>query len=152
MKLTNYSKWIPLIYGMFVALGLIVYFWIAWLLGIVNVPELRVLNLVIQTTGIYLAYRQFRRTHHDSMHYFRALSIGFATSTIGTSTFVLFLFTVFKLNPALFESIIVSNPLRPDLTVYIATFAVWSEGILSGMLGTFILTNTLKTDSVNQLK
>lgn len=146
MKLSDYPGKEGQIYGVFIALGLIVYFWLAWIFGFVNVPELRLFNLFIQTGGIYLAYKQFRRNHQGSLHYFRALSIGFVASVIGTSLFALFLFILFQLNRELFESIINNEPLRPYLTVYIATFAVFTEGIISGAVATFLLTNIMDTD------
>ena len=146
MNPANYSDKEGQIYGVFIALGLIVYFWLAWLFGFINVPELRLFNLVIQTTGIYFAYKQFRRNHEGTLHYFRALTIGFVASTIGTSLFALFLFILFQINKELFESIIKNEPLRPYLTVYMATFAVFTEGIISGAVATFLLTNIMDTD------
>lgn len=146
MRLTDYPDRIAEIYGTIIALGLIAYFWLAWLLGFINVPEFRLFNLFIQTTGIYFAYKQFKRTHAGSLNYFRALVIGFVASTIGTSAFVLFLFILFQLDKALFESIIKDEPLRSYLTVYMATFVVWTEGIISGTMATFILTNVMETD------
>jgi hypothetical protein len=148
MKLTDYPTRIPQLYGTFIALGLMAYFWTAWFFGFIDVPVLRLLNLGIQTTGIYFAYRQFKRTHKGSLNYFRALSVGFMTSLIGTSTFVLFLFILFQMDQQLFQSVIRDEPLRPYLTPYTATFAVWNEGIISGLIGTFVLTNVMDTDYV----
>lgn len=146
MKPTSYKDREGQIYGIFIALGLIVYFWLAWLLGFINIPELRLFNLVIQTTGIYLAFRQFRRNHEGSLNYFRALTIGFVASAIGTTLFTVFLFILFQINKDLYESIIANEPLRPYLTVYMATVSVWAEGIISGGVATFLLTNIMDTD------
>ena len=146
MKLTEYPDKVPQVYGVFIAIALIVYFWIAWIVGFINIPEFRLFNVVIQTTGIYLAYKQFRRTHAGSLHYFRALAIGFVASMIGTSLFALFLFILFQIDKPLFESIIKDEPLRPYLTVYMATFAVWTEGMVSGSVATFLLTNIMDSD------
>jgi hypothetical protein len=146
MKLINYPDKEGQIYGVFIALALIVYFWLAWLFGFINIPELRLFNLVIQTTGIYLAYKQFRRNHGGSLHYFRALVIGFIATTVGTSLFAFFLFVLFQINKELYNSIIENEPLRPYLTVYMATLAVWAEGVISGGVATFLLTNVMDTD------
>jgi hypothetical protein len=146
MKLTDYPGKEAQIYGVYIALGLIAYFWTAWLFGFVHIPELRLFNLFIQTGGIYLAYKQFRRNHQGSLHYFRALTVGFVASAIGTSLFALFLVILFQINRELFESIIKNEPLRPYLTVYMATFAVFTEGIISGSVATFLLTNIMDTD------
>lgn len=146
MKLTDNPNQIGLIYGVFIALGLIVYFWLAWFLGFINIPELRLFNLVIQTAGIYFACKQFKRTHTGSLHYFRAISIGFVASTIGTSIFVLFLFILFQADRELFQLIIKDEPLKPYLNVYTASFIVFTEGIVSGSVATFLLTNIMDTD------
>ena len=146
MKLTDYPDKEWQVYGIFIALALMAYFWIAWLFGFVNIPELRLFNLFIQTGGIYLACKQFKRNHDGRLHYFRAITIGFLASTIGTSLFAFFLFILFQINKGLYESIIKNEPLRPYLTVYLATFAVWTEGMISGSVATFLLTNIMGTD------
>ena len=146
MKLTEYPNKVGQIYGVFIAIALIVYFWIAKLFGFVSIPEFRLFNLVIQTTGIYLAYKQFRRTHKGSLHYFRAMAIGLGATIVGTGLFAAFLFILFQLDKELFESIINNEPLRPYLTVYMATFAVLTEGIVSGFVATYLLTNIMDSD------
>lgn len=146
MKLTDYPNKVGQIYGVFIAIALIIYFWIAKLLGFVSIPEFRLFNLVIQTTGIYLAYKQFRRTHKGSLHYFRAMAIGLVATIVGTGLFAVFLFTLFQVDKELFESIINNEPLRPYLTVYMATFAVLVEGIISGFVATYLLTNIMDSD------
>jgi hypothetical protein len=146
MKLTGNPNQISQIYGVFIALGLIAYFWLAYFFGFITIPEFRLFNLVIQTVILYLAYKQFKQSHSGSLNYFRALTIGFVASTIGTSLFVIFLFVLFQLDKGLFESIIKDEPLRPYLNVYMATVEVLAEGLISGALATFILTNVMDTD------
>jgi hypothetical protein len=146
MKPSDNPNRIAVLYGVFVAVGLIAYFWIAWFLGIVNIPEFRIINLFIQTAGIYFAYQQFRKTNSGSLNYFRALLIGAGTSAIGTSLFAVFLFVLFQADPVLFDAVLRHEPVRPYLTVYLTTFAVWLEGILSGGVATFVLTNVMPTD------
>jgi hypothetical protein len=143
MKIFQYSKRIPEIYGTFIASGLIVYFFIAYIAGFLHVIELRLFNLVILAAGVYYALKQFKRTHNGALDYFRALTIGVASSFIGTSTFVLFLFLYLKIDTALMQSILESEPMGQYLNTYIATFAVWVEGIFSGFIMTFILINFL---------
>ncbi len=143
IKIFQYPNRIPEIYGTFIALGLIVYFFIAYLAGFLHIIEFRLLNLVILAVGIYFSLKQYRRTHEDRLDYFRALAIGVSSSFIGTSTFVLFLFLYLKIDNNLMRSIIESEPMGPYLNEYIATFAVWFEGIFSGFIMTFILINFL---------
>jgi len=143
LKIFQYAKRIPEIYGTFIAGGLILYFFIAYFAGFLHIIEFRLLNLVILATGVYFALKQYRRTHAGGLDYFRALAVGVSSAFIGTSTFVLFLFLYLKIDKSLMQSIIESEPMGTYLNAYIATFAVWLEGIFSGFIMTFILINFL---------
>ena len=148
-KLSQYGTRIPQIYGAFIAIGLIAYFWICYLLGVIHVLELRIFNFVIMCAGVYLAMKQFRRTHNGHLNYFKALSIGVATSFIGTSAFVFFLFILFNLNREIYQTVVKAAPMGIHLNAWIATSAVWFEGMFSGFMATFLLVNAIDTDSVN---
>ena len=50
-------------YGLYITAGLIAYFLLMKLLGLVLVVELRALNLLFLLTGIILALRAFKRQH-----------------------------------------------------------------------------------------
>lgn len=145
MKIKDYPNQIPAIYGSLIAGGLILYFFITLLFGFIHVIELRLLNVLVLVTGVYFALKQYRTTHGGDIDYFRALTIGVSTSFIGTSTFVLFLFLYLKIDVNLMETIRNSQSLGIYLNAYIATFAVWIEGIFSGFTATFILINYINT-------
>lgn len=142
-KIFNHATRISEIYGTLIALGLIIYFFIAYLFGFLHVIELRALNLFIMAAGIYYALRQHDRTHTGKIDYFRALILGISTAFIGTSTFVLFLFLYLKVDASLMQSIKETGPMGPYLNEYVSTFAVWLEGIFSGLILTFIMVNFL---------
>jgi hypothetical protein len=141
MRLTVYPNRIPAIYGSFIAIGLMVYFLIAYFGGFVHVIELRLLNFFILGGGIYAALRQFYRTHEHHVGFFHGFVIGISSSIIGVSTFVLLLFIILKLNDQLFVTVVKGEPMGIYLNVFMATFAVWFEGIFSGVMATFILVN-----------
>jgi hypothetical protein len=143
LKIFNYATRIPEIYGTFIAVGLIIYFFLAYAAGFLHIIELRLLNFVIMGLGIYGSLRQYKRTHSGELDYFRALTIGVSSSFIGTSTFVLFLFLYLKVDGHLMRAIIEREPMGIYLNEYIATFAVWFEGIFSGFIVTFVLINFL---------
>lgn len=149
LKLSQYATRIPEIYGTYIFIGLLAYFFICYLLGVIHVLELRLFNFMIMCAGVYYAMKQYRRTHNDHINYFRALTIGVSSAFIGTSTFVLFLFILFTSNQNIYQEVVKNAPMGEHLNVYIATSAVWFEGIFSGFMATFILINFLETDSVN---
>jgi len=148
-RIAKYPTRIPQIYGTLVTIALILYFFIIYAFGFIYVTELRVVNLFIQVAGIYLAIKQFRRTHEGHINYLRAMSVGIGTSFIATSTFVLFLFAYLSLDSNLMSTIKTHAPLGDYLDPYIASFSVWLEGIFSGFLATFIIVNYIHTDNVN---
>lgn len=148
-RITRYPTRIPQIYGTLVTVALILYFFIIYAAGFIYVTELRVINLIIQVAGIYLALKQYRRTHEGHINYLRAMSIGVGTSFIASSTFVLFLFIYLYLDPNLMNAIKTHAPLGEYLDPYIASFSVWLEGIFSGFMATFIIVNYIHTDNVN---
>jgi hypothetical protein len=145
LKLSQYATRIPEIYGTYIFIGLVAYFFICYLLGVIHVLELRLFNFIIMCAGVYYAMKQYQKTHKD----FRALTIGVSSAFIGTSTFVLFLFILFTLNQNIYQEVVKNAPMGAHMNVYIATSAVWFEGMFSGFMATFILINFLETDSVN---
>lgn len=148
-KMSDFTSSIAIKYGVFMAIGLIVYFWIAWWLGVIHQPLFRLLNLPIQILGIYLACARFRKQGDGSLNYFRALIIGMASSTVGVTLFSVFVFATLSLSPALAQRIASAITIHPYLTPFTMSVAVFVEGLAAGTIGTFILINVLKTDKVN---
>lgn len=150
MKLRDNSFWdrstrIPEIYGTLIFLGLLVYFFIAYLFNFVHILELRLLNLVILITGVYFALRQYRRTHRGHMDYFRAFTKGMATAAIGTLTFASFLLLYLHIDQNLMNMLAEKQPLGVHLNPYIVSFTVSLEGVFSGLFVSFLLSNYMSS-------
>jgi hypothetical protein len=150
MRFLNDPNRIPESYGLRIAVGLIVYFVVMHLTGLSHHVELRLLNLLILVTGVYLALKKFRETHGAQLNYFRALVTGVSTAAIGSFIFAVFLFFYMKLDASLMTSIVENEPMGRYLNPYIASFIVALEGLFSGLLVTFILINYIATDEVNE--
>lgn len=149
MGLFSDPEHIPANYGLKTAGGMILYFIAMRLLGLHHHVELRVLNLVIQSAGVFFALREFRSAHADHLNYFRGLITGVATGSIGSIVFAVFMFVYMQLDTELMQSIIDNEPMGHYLNPYIASFIVALEGVFSAMLGTFVLLNYIGTDDVN---
>lgn len=145
---TNPNR-IPENYGLRIAVGLIVYFFIMKFAGLTHVVELRLLNLAILILGIYLALKKFKSTHEEHLNYFRALSTGVTAGAIASLVFGLFLFVWLNIDTDMMRSIEEHDPMGRFLNPYIAAFIVALEGVFSGLLVTFILINYINTDEVN---
>jgi hypothetical protein len=150
MRFLNDPNRIPESYGLRIAVGLIVYFVVMHLTGLSHHVELRLLNLLILVTGVYLALKKFRETHGEQLNYFRALATGVSTAAIGSFIFAVFLFAYMKIDASLMTSIVENEPMGRYLNPYIASFIVALEGLFSGLLVTFILINYIATDEVNE--
>lgn len=148
MKIGNTSIWhignrIPEIYGPLIALGLITFFFLMYLMGWVHTIELRLLNLFIVLPGVYFALKQYQRTHRGHMDYFHAFTTGMGTAAIGVLSFSVFLLVYLHMDKSLMKSIAEQEPLGFYLNPYIASFMVALEGIFSGLFVTFLLSNFL---------
>jgi hypothetical protein len=149
MSLFNNPNRIPQSYGLRIAGGLIAFFLLMKLVGLVHIYELRFLNVFIQVGGIYLALKKFSDTHGMHLNYFRALITGVATGAISAAVFAIFLFIYMNIDKSLMEAIIDKEPMGRYLNPYITSFMVALEGLFSGLLFTFIIINYLETDDVN---
>jgi Protein of unknown function (DUF4199) len=141
---------IPESYGVKIAAGLIVYFLFMKLINLSDHVELRLLNLVIQITGVYFALKKYKETHGSKINYFRALVTGVVASGIGSAIFALFLFAYMSLVPSMMQHIVDTEPMGHYLNPYIASFIVALEGGFSGLLVTFVLINFMTTDEVTE--
>jgi hypothetical protein len=150
MNIWNRPDRIVEIYGTVIALGLIVYFFLMYALGLIHVIELRLLNLLIMLVGVYFALRQYKRTHMGQINYFRALVVGNGAAALGALTFTLFLFLYLKVDQNLMQSIRENEPLGINMNPFIASFAVFLEGIFSGFMCTYLWTNYMVSDQVNE--
>jgi hypothetical protein len=149
MSLLNDPNRIPENYGIRIAAGLILYFVIMKMAGLSHHVELRLLNLLILTIGIYAALKKFRQTHKDSLNYFRGLITGVATGGIASLIFGAFLFLYMKFDSDMMQAIIDNEPMGHYLNAYMTAFIVVLEGFFSGLLATFVLLNWVATDEVN---
>ncbi|SKC79105.1 DUF4199 domain-containing protein [Ohtaekwangia koreensis] len=150
MSLLSNPNRIPENYGLRIAAALIIYFIIMKMVGLSHHVELRLINLVILTGGVYYALKKFKSTHTDSLNYFRGLVTGVATAGIGSLIFGIFLFFYMKLDTDMMKSIVDNEPMGRYLNAYITAFIVVLEGFFSGLLVTFVLLNWVATDEVNQ--
>lgn len=148
MGLNNPNR-IPEKYGLIIAACLIFFFLIMRVAGFGHQAELRLLNLVIMTIGVYFALKKFKQTHSDRLNYFRGLIMGVATGGIGSLIFAAFLFIYMKLDTGLMQSIMENEPMGRYLNPYIAAFIVLLEGFFSGLFVSFVILNWVATDEVS---
>src|SRR5687768_14049851 len=145
----NSPNRIPEKYGIQIAAGLILFFLIMRILGLGHMTELRLLNLLILTAGIFLALKKFKQTHSARLNYFRGLITGVATGGVASLLFGFFLFIYMKLDVDLMRTIVENEPMGRYLNPYIVAFIVVLEGFFSGLTVTFVILNWVATDEVS---
>jgi len=150
MSLFTDPNRIPENYGLKITAGLVLFFVFMRIIGLHHHVELRLVNLIILSVGIYYALKKFKGTHGDHMNYFRGLITGVAAAAVSSTLFGIFMFLYMKLDSGLMQSIIDNEPMGHYLNPYISSFIVALEGLFSGMLVTFLLMNSINTDDVNE--
>jgi hypothetical protein len=91
---------VPMIYGVFTAIGLIAYFLLLSFFGLHKQPMYSALNVAITGLGIYLAIKKYRGQKQAKFIYQKGFTIGLGTGFIATVIFTAF-FAVYasELNP-----------------------------------------------------
>lgn len=131
-------------YGLLIAAGLVIFFFVMRLLGLLYVVELRAFNLVIVVLGVLGALRTMRSKLPGRFTYFQGLGTGILTGLIGSVVFAIFVFIYISfLDTGLMQSIITNEPMGRFMNPYIVSVIIAVEGIASSLLVAFILMNYL---------
>lgn len=141
--------------GLIMSSCYIVYFLLMEALGLVIVPEYRVLNFVIQITAIAISIRNYKLSLKGNFNYLSGFVLGCFASFVSTILFGAFLlFYLSQLNPELLP-VLGSNAsmMGKYLTPFTAAVAVVVEGNIAGLIISFILMQFYKDDALhNPLK
>ncbi len=131
-------------HGLFIAIGLIVFFFIMRIFDLLYIVELRAMNVFIMTAGILMAIKTLQRIYPDRYTYFQGMGTGILTGIIGSVLFALFVFFyVSFLDTGLMQSIIENEPMGRFMNPYIVSVIIAIEGIASALLVSFIIMNYL---------
>lgn len=135
---------IALKYGLLATVGLIVYFLIMKLLGLIYIVELRVFNFLILSYCVWRALTEFIKQTEDEMVYLRTLVLGVFTSLIATLPFAIFIFIYMNYDSAFMAHIIEYEMFGRYLNPYIISFLIFFEGMISGYFIAYVLMQYMK--------
>ncbi len=131
-------------YGLLIALGLIIFFFVMRIFGLLYIVELRAFNLIIVVFGILGALRTMMKRLPERFTYFQGMGTGILTGLIGSVVFAIFVFVyVSFLDAGLMQSITENEPMGRFMNPYIVSVIIAVEGIASSLLVAFILMNYL---------
>lgn len=98
---------VPLLYGSYIAVGLIAFFLILSLFGLHKYPIISAFNIVITGLGMFLAIKKYRTIKKAKYVYQKGFTVGLATGFIATVIFTAF-FAIYasELNPDFLNELI----------------------------------------------
>ncbi|MCG8317925.1 MAG: DUF4199 family protein [Cytophagales bacterium] len=129
--------------------GLVAYFFLMKGVGLVHIVELRSLNFLIMVGGVWLAFREYKKSHSEGLAYFNGLGLGIRTTVVSVVPFALFIFFYLKLDPAFMETIRANEMFGYHLNPYLLAFLIAFEGSLSGFFIAYTLMQYMKRKSVS---
>ena len=81
---------VPLLYGVFIAIGLIAYFLLLSLFGLHTNPAFSLFNMVITAVGLFLAVRKYMYNKGPKFKYQKGFVVGLTSGFIATILFTFF--------------------------------------------------------------
>jgi hypothetical protein len=129
-------------YGLFTALGLILYFLFMKLIGLEQRVEFRFLNGLIMAVGVTMAIRGYKIRKQGNIGYFSGLGVGVITAVVSTVIFSAFMVMFIKtFDRPLLEVLTAERYFgdRMSITPGVVIFTVLMlEGVISGFMIAFI--------------
>lgn len=136
-------------YGLLTALGLVLYFLLMKVVGLVHIVELRFLNAIILTTGIILAIKALKNMKQGKMKYLQGIGVAYITALVATILFASFMALYIKTFDDNLLEVLTAEDLfgermsvTPGLVVFIVLML---EGMISGFMIGFIAMQWFKS-------
>ncbi|MEM1406083.1 MAG: DUF4199 domain-containing protein [Bacteroidota bacterium] len=141
---------ISLKWGIRAFLGLSAYFLIMKFIGLIHIPELRILNAGILFTCVFLAIKESKKTLSE-FNYFMGIGTGVATAFVASTIFAVFGFGYITfINPDFIESIRSNELFGIYMNKYGASFQIFIEGSASGCLMSYSAMQYLKVRHISK--
>ncbi|MCC2544935.1 DUF4199 domain-containing protein [Hymenobacter sp. BT175] len=121
-------------YGLLTAIGMVVYFIVASLIGLTDRIEYSFLNAIILAIGVCMAIARFKRYKEDRMPYLQGFGTGIITAMVASVIFALFFIVYTLIKPDIMSNIRARDLFGFDLSVTIAFLAIILQGAMSGVI------------------
>lgn len=142
----NFIEESALKFGILMALALTAFFFFMKAIGLVEILELRGLNIIILFSFALLAIKNYKNKHNFQVTYFKGFGIGILTSMIGALLFSVFIFFyVNTLQPDFMTYIKNNEPFGQYLNPYLVAVTIFFEGTASGFLASYAIMQYHKT-------
>ena len=131
-------------YGLLAFLGLVAYFIVMKLLGLIYIVELRAFNMFILTYGVWSALRKYLKQTGNESVYLRTLMLGVFTTLVAVAPFALFVLFYMQIDSTFMQYIIENEIFGRYLNPFIVAFLIFFEGTISGFFIAFTLMQYMK--------
>ncbi|MBD2716844.1 DUF4199 domain-containing protein [Microvirga sp. STR05] len=132
-------------YGLLTALGMVVYFIVAALLGLADRIEFSFLNFAIMVVGICLSIHHFKQSRNDRMPYLQGFGTGIVTAIVSSLAFGFFFIIFSLLRPDVMDQIHAQDFFGFELSVTIAFLAILLQGAMAGVIISLIAMQYFKS-------
>jgi len=131
-------------YGLMTFLGLTAYFLIMKFAGLFQIVELRYLNGLFMVIAIWKALNFYKKNSNSELTYFEGLGLGTMTAVVAAIPFGLFMLFYLIVDSNFMVVLQANEMFGQYLTPVAVGFLIAFEGLVSGVLISFMLMQYLK--------
>jgi len=131
----------------FAATGMILFFLVMKLLGLVTIVEFRFLNFFIMFLGIRHVLLQSRATHNGKLEYLTGMLAGFLTALYTSLMFATFIFIYLSIDHSFMQYLVATQPFGSYLTPASAALVTVIEGVAGGAILSFAMMHLYNRDN-----
>lgn len=137
-KINSSTNNISFIISFITLVGMVLYFAIMSVSGMVYQTGFRALNIVFVAAGLFWLMHEFKKEEGTKFHYFQGAIKGISFTFQVMLVYSVFIWMALRyLNPELMTEISEASLLEGHMTPVIASLVVFIEGMASGLLITF---------------
>lgn len=151
MKKMNHAESIAVRYGLLTSVSLIAFFLLMRMVNLAQNQELRVLNIIILTAGIWLAVSKLKKVEGNTMEYLNGVACAMLTALVGVGSFAVFVCIYLLIDTDLLKMLqqrsIVGNYINP----FSGAAAIFMEGIFSAAIISLGVMQYFKVSMLQQM-
>ena len=151
MKPMNHTESIAVRYGLLTFVGLVAFFLVMRMFNLAQNQELRVLNMIILTIGIWRAVARLKRIEGNSMEYLNGVACAMFTALVGVGCFAVFVCVYLLIDTQLLQMLQQKSIVGKYINPFSGAAVIFMEGIFSAAIISLGVMQYLKTSMLQQM-
>ena len=132
-------------------LALVGFFFLMKAFGLEHNLELRALNIVILSSLVFAAIKEYKKQKNGHLPYLPGIAVGIVTSAVGVILFAVFVLIYLTVIAPEFMTMIKENePFGDFLNPFLVSFTIVFEGMVSGLLASYASLQYLRPSHMHQ--